>query len=180
MIPSSSPDSSRERRLEEVLGEYLQRLDGGESVDREQLVARHPELAEELRSYFAGGDQVERLGRQGAAGAPAPPSGRTLPERGRVGEAPPAGGRPRGVGDYELLEEVGQGGMGVLYKARQRSLSRLVAFKMIRRDRLASAADVLRFRSEAEAAASLDHPNIVPIHEVGEHEGEHYFSMRLV
>jgi WD40 repeat protein/tRNA A-37 threonylcarbamoyl transferase component Bud32 len=180
MTPSSPADSSRERRLEEVLGEYLQRLDGGESVDREQLLAHHPELADELQSYFAGGDQVERLGRQAPAEAPRLPSARTLPERSRFEDAPPAEDASRVVGDYELLEQIGQGGMGVIYKARQLSLPRLVALKMIRRDRLASAADVLRFRSEAEAVASLDHPNIVPIYEVGEHEGEHYFSMRLV
>jgi eukaryotic-like serine/threonine-protein kinase len=180
MTPSSPPDASRERRLEEVLGEYLQRLDGGESVDRQQLLARHPELAEELQSYFAGGDQVERLGRPAAAEVPRLPSGRTLSERSRFEEAPPAEDKSRVVGDYELLEQIGQGGMGVIYKARQLSLPRLVAVKMIRRDRLASAADVLRFRSEAEAVASLDHPNIVAIYEVGEHEGEHYFSMRLV
>lgn len=170
----TSPSSSGGSRLERVLAEYLRAVEAGSPPDQQAFIAQHPDLADELRSYFANRTAVERLVAPLKGSADEPTVG--------LDASAPATSPPlvRYFGDYELLAELGRGGMGVVYKARQRSLNRPVALKMILAGQLASPEDVQRFRLEAEAAANLDHPQIAPIYETGEHDGRQYFSMKLI
>jgi serine/threonine protein kinase len=170
----SAPDSSastKDERLNGVIAEYLRSIERGEFPDRAELLALHPEFADDLQAFFADHDRFRRAATPLAQALTLPP-----------GEAMPAGSGPRVkyFGDYELLEEIARGGMGVVYKARQLSLNRPVALKMILAGELATPEARQRFRLEAEAAANLQHPNIVAIHEVGEHEGQQYYSMDFV
>jgi serine/threonine-protein kinase len=164
--------TEHEEQLALLLAELTDRVQRGERVDLEEQCRAHPSLAKDLRELW-GVVMVARVAGSGSASvAPtlAPesdyPSGSVL--------------LPCKFGDYELIQEIGRGGMGVVYRARQQSLGREVAVKMILRGQLASPADRERFQAEAQAAARLDHPGIVPVYEVGEIDGRPYFSMKYI
>jgi hypothetical protein len=173
MSTPNDPTGSHHDPLDVVIAGYLEQVEAGAVPNREALLTQHPELADRLRAFFA---DLDRLDRQAGELHLSGEATRDADDLESPGELP----RVRYFGDYELLEVIARGGMGVVYKARQTSLNRVVALKMILHGQLATARDVARFRAEAEAAANLDHPNIVPIHEVGEHQGQHYYAMRFV
>lgn len=165
---TDSKSGKREQLLEEVIADYIRACETGDSPDRRQLLDRHPGAANELRQFFEQRDRLNQMAE---------------PIRGFADDlfrAVGPGQQISYVGNYELLQEIARGGMGVVFKARQTTLGRIVAVKMIVAGRMATEDDVKRFQVEAQAAASLQHPHIVSIHEVGQHEGWHYFSMDYV
>jgi WD40 repeat protein len=170
--------SERDERLQSILVAYIEAAEAGHAPGREELLARHPEFAVELAEFLDGRECIEHAAAPLHPVVPSPSEMVTVPSS--EGQTAAPLGKVRYFGDYELLEEIARGGMGVVYKARQVSLDRIVALKMILAGQLAGEEEVRRFHQEANAAANLDHPNIVPIFEVGEHEGQHYFSMKFI
>ncbi len=195
-VPSEADDP-----IDEAFAAYLRSCDEGSVGSREEFLAQFPEMAEELKSLMDAADAIHRFtgasvadsGAVGQAAAAADTvdvmvagpddSGddpaATLPEAHRP-KGDPGPTLPYTLGDYELLEVIGRGGMGVVYRATQRMLNRTVAVKMIRGGMLACENDVRRFYTEAQAAARLHHPGIVPVYQFGHEAGHHFFSMALI
>ncbi len=179
-----------ERRLCEVLAAYFDAVKAGEAPERDLWLAQYPDLASQLTAFLEEQDRLLRVTgplrsiAQGTIGGPYLEATQGSPCR----AAPDGNGTDHGTasaavhvfGDYELFGEPTYGGMSVVYRAVQRSLNRPVALKMLRGGALAGEDDVRRFRLEAEAVANLDHPNIVPIYEVGERDGFRYLAMKLI
>jgi serine/threonine-protein kinase len=156
------PETTVDLKLADVLEGYRRQLNEGLDPDPEACLAAHPEMTPELADCLEGLAAIEEL--------------RTAVESGP--EAAPF--QPRTLGGFELLREVGRGGMGVVYEARHVRLGRRVALKMVKAGDLASPQELERFRAEALAVACLQHPNIVQIYEVGELEGRPYLALEFV
>jgi len=155
-------------------------------VRLEKLCLQNTDLAGQLRELFATVSVTDAVAMESTIIMRDDRGGELAAEQQRMrpfigdGFVPGVSSLPAQFGEYELLEEIGRGGMGIVYRAVQKSLQRVVAVKMLLRLDLASPADLTRFRSEAEAAAQLDHPGIVSIFEVGEYQGHPFYSMRYI
>ena len=180
-----SSTSDRSRLLAQILAQCLAQLQANEQLDDAKVLGAHPELMPELAAELK---KLRLIHNARMTADPALSPDLSSNSLTALHVATPkllieASSEPikiRYFGDYELLEELGRGGMGVVYKARQVSLNRLVAVKMLLSGEMAGTEEVKRFYSEAEAAGHLEHPHIVPIYEVGDHKGTHYFSMAYV
>ena len=174
---SPSEKAAGSARLAALVDELLTQARSGVPVDIDRVAADHPDLAGELRELWAVAVLAEEFGSQSDAsiegGGNAAEDGAPLITRLRT--------LPHTIDDYELFEELGRGGMGVVYRARQKSLDRIVALEnRPRRLSCHPSRPRARFRGEAETAAQLNHPHIVPVYDVGQHNELPYFTMRFV
>src|SRR2546421_3753393 len=167
------PVADRDEQIAALLDDLSGQRRRGLTPDIEAVARSHPDLADELRQLWAAAQVADAFAR------PTPSTAAEVEAPGGL-RPPLAAETPPSFGDFEVLGELGRGGMGVVYRARQKSLNRPVALKMVLRGELASPTDRARFRAEAESAARLVHPNVVTVYEVGETGGQPYFAIQFV
>src|SRR5258707_10052290 len=172
-------DAERETRLNGLLIAYVEEVQQGRVPDRRQYLARYPEFAAELQEFLTLRDQMSRLAaplREAALANCA-----VKPERRLVRSEKAVAGTELGqIGEFQLLREIGRGGMGIVYEAFQTSLNRRVALKVLPFAAAFDPKQLQRFQNEAQAAAQLHHANIVPVYGVGHERGVHYYAMQLI
>ncbi|MCA9128649.1 MAG: serine/threonine protein kinase [Planctomycetales bacterium] len=170
------------KNIEQIIADLVQAGERGERVDLSHWIDVYPQFAQELKEFFEIHDRlVSPDHSQDTEKNPVDATVRLALQDGEVLDGQLSGTNPpRFLGEYEIISEINRGGMGVVYKARHRKLGRLVALKLIRSGELANEEEIQRFRSEAEAAAALTHPGIVPIFEVGTLQGLVYFTMAYI
>ena len=161
----------------EVLLAFVEALEAGREPDRDQFLAAHPDLRPDLESFLAGHDEVARLTAPLRAASGGDAHGARRPAARWAGRLPPGIGE---LGDFRLLREVGRGGMGVVYEAEQISLRRRVALKVLPFAAAIDPRHLQRFKTEALAAAQVQHEKIVPVHAVGCERGVHYYAMQFI
>ena len=164
-------DTVHQRAIADVLSSLTERLQGGESIELSDVVERFPNYKDELTELWPLVMLTEMAGENAS-----PVDETAAAKENELTEKQ----LPTTFGDFELVEEIGRGGMGVVYRARQQSLGREVALKLILLDHLASETDRARFYAEARAAAKLEHPHIVPVYDLGDVQGRPYISMKLI
>ncbi len=152
---SHEQTSGREERIGEIIASWLDLLKQGDSPSPEEVLARHPQFEKELREFFENDALVRDAFK-------------------------PSNGAVCFGDDYEVLGEIGRGGMGIVYKCHQKSLDKIVAIKTITGGPLATQNEIERIWKEAQKAASLHHPNIVTVHQIGEYQGRHFFVMEYI
>ena len=176
---SEVSDDLLEQQLAEIVAAQLDQMQRGQSLDMEALIAEHPKLAAQIQEVWPALLLADVAGHSSSI-LDEPTSSHRAFGSIVLGNDQTPEAIPTRMGDYELVEQIGRGGMGLVFKAKQLSLGRLVAVKMIQRERLASEHERQRFLAEAQATARLDHPGIVPVYEVGEFDGHPFFSMQLI
>jgi len=185
-------ETDREQRLNAILLAYVEAVEAGHSPDRQLLLALYPDLASELSEFFEGRDQVEDMSaplrdfsRSGLVRAALQISKASPPRSSPLTHHSPLTGSSQSselgqLGDYQLIREIGRGGMGIVYESHQISLNRRVALKVLPFAAALDPKQLQRFKNEAQAAANLHHNYIVPVYAVGHERGIHYYAMQYI